>query len=130
VRCLGTAVWWARLASPTASRHAKTRYSGGKPDCVGQAAALHMSCAARERLSNGAAVPSIVAGHDISCPYEEIRLAASRSAGILPANFWGAIKNQNRRRDGGATRTSRRMGGEAPRMRAPSLTPLRASGHD
>ena len=57
--CLGTAVWWARLAWPTASRHAKTRYSGGKPDCVGQAAALHMSCAARERLSNGAAVPSM-----------------------------------------------------------------------
>jgi len=74
----------------------------------------------------GGAMPSIVAGHDISCPYEEIRLAASRSAGILPANFWGAIKNQNRRRDGGATRTSRRMAEASPRMRAPSLTALRA----
>jgi len=31
VRCLGTAVLWARLASPTAFRQAGTRDSGGKP---------------------------------------------------------------------------------------------------
>ena len=124
--CLGTAVWRARLASPTASRQAKTRYSGDLSRRKERQHRRQDAGATRTSRRMAEASPSKLAGHDISCPYEEIRLAASRSAGILPANFWGVIKNQNRRRDGGATRTSRRMGGEAPRMRAPSLTALRA----